>query len=186
MKHLTITLILLFFLPFIIYAGQSNSYILENGKPVYTDTISVHMSHDAALYKLYYWLNNTYLPQKGFFLTRLSTKNRTVCQVSELLPIKEGKWSSFDMYIRFTMSFDLIDQDQSYVIKVYDINYIEPNDVSALGKFDQGDIIPASFILVDKKYKAGLFIKDGSALILEATNSWMGQLFQTIHAVLRL
>ncbi len=163
--------------------GNQKSFIVEDNKPVYTSDIIYSLPNDTARYRLYCWLNNTFLPQRGYIVSKMSTKSKIVCQVIDLQSISKGYWSSFSMYVRYKLLIDLSSQGHC-VVKVYDISYLEPEKMSSLGKFSDIDIIPGDMVLISKKFKASLFVKNASEQILNYTDSNMQHLFEEISGVI--
>jgi len=56
--------------------------------------------------------------------------------------------------------------------------------MSSLGKFSDIDIIPGDMVLISKKFKASLFVKNASEQILNYTDSNMQHLFEEISGVI--
>jgi len=172
-------LILLFLCLPILCVAQDDSATnipIVDGKVVFSESYEPSLTKQEIHNQLIELLNST-LADKGVLTLDDYEQGVFACRVIDYLSVEEKPLMTFAMNIRYTLVFQY--DDNSCSVKIRNLSYTEPEDES------NGDVYPAEYILIDKKYKV-LMIKEASKKITNRTIEYMEQLFKQVGYKLKI
>ncbi|NDW09737.1 DUF4468 domain-containing protein [Dysgonomonas sp. 520] len=165
------------------YCQEEGKYpfvVEDNGTVYFTDTIQTSLTGVEMQTVISEWLSKTYLPKRGIINSNDSTLGIISCRAIDYLEIEKRKLSLFAVYMRYSLVFQL--KDNQCVVLVRNISYLDKENFEK-GNNSSNYYIFGESVLIEKSYKEA-FVKNASEKITRSTMSNVENLFDAVRDIL--